>query len=133
MSEQEEYKEEKRKKGITTKRKHPVVHPVPYDLENKSRSKEAFLKHRAAMKAAKLKADEAYQSSLAESGISPAQAKSSDDLALAKDDVAKIKGEIQEVSEALKEKPDSKRLMTKLEKLQAKLTDAENALEELEK
>jgi len=133
MSEQGEERESKRKKGITTKRKAPVVHPLPYDAENKNRSKEAFLKHRAAMKSAKLKADEAYQSSLAESGISPKQAKASDELSLAEKDVKMIKDQIQEVTEELQAEPESKKLLKKLEKLQAKLTDSENALEELEK
>lgn len=133
MSDQEEERESKRKKGITTKRRAPVVNPLPYDAENKGRSKEEFLKHRAAMKSAKLKADEAYQSSLAESGISPKQAKASDDLALAEKDVKKIKAQIQEVTEELQAEPESKKLLKKLEKLQVKLTDAENSLEELEK
>ena len=125
--------EEKPSKPKFKKKTAPVVKYLPTQMENKFISKAEFLKRRASAKIAQAAADEAYRKSLAGSGVTPAEASASDDLESAEEKVGQIKAEIVKTTEALNEKPESKTLMKKLEKLQVELTDAENAVEELEK
>ena len=58
-------------KGVSAKRKKPLVIPQPYTPQNQWISKSQFLKNRAALKAANLAGEEARKRVLAEHGVTP--------------------------------------------------------------
>lgn len=132
MNEREAYNESKKKKGITTKKKPPIVVPLEPEPDLKNMSKAdavAFrLRKEAAIKAGK----EAERKALEESGITPAKSKNMDDTEIAKKDIEAIKVKIRETKESLGKDPDSKRLQNKLTKLEENLNDAEDELSDLE-
>jgi len=120
-------------KGVTAKRKKPVVIPVPYTPENQWISRDEFIRRRQAQKAAKAAADAAYQKELAKAqGNTPVTPPKEDETPQlhggqpqaerSSIDLDKLRKKLANAEAKLQENPKSKAW-------QKKLQDAQEALE----
>ena len=111
-------------KGVTAHRKKPVIVPVEDDPANQFRSKDEFIKIRAAQKAAKQAGEEARQRVLAEYGATPV-ASVSENTSPSQEKLEKLRKALANAEKNLSVKPDSKAWAKKVKALSEELEVAE--------
>lgn len=115
-------------RGVTAKRKKPLVIPVPDDPENQFISKAEFLKKRSAQKKANEAAEEARKRVLAEHGVAQDTPKQAE-KPKAPSKVEKLRSALANAEKKLQEKPDSKAFAKKVKEISEELEVAESETE----
>ena len=112
-------------KGLTSKRRKPVIVPVEDDPENQWISKQDFLKKRAAQKAAVAAGEEAKRRVLAEAGVAKPEQKLAS-VPKVPSKIEKLRKELQNAEKSLSEKPGSKVWAKKVKEISEELEVAES-------
>ena len=109
-------------KGVSAKRKKPIVIPVEDDPENQWISKADFVKKRTAEKKAKAAGEEARRKVLAEAGLG----QKAPEVPKAPSKVDKLRKQLAEAEKRLQGKPDSKSFAKQVKSLSEELEVAES-------
>ena len=109
-------------RGVTNKRKKPIVIPVEDAPQNQWISKEEFVKNRAAEKKAKAAGEEARRKVMAEAGLEQKAVVAPK----VPSKVDKLRKSLAEAEKRLQDKPDSKAFAKQVKSLSEELEVAES-------
>ena len=112
-------------RGVSVKRKKPIVIPVEDDPENQFISKEEFLRKRAIQKKAKAAAQEAQDKILNEAGLNK-KTQVPPKLSQAEEKVSLLRKQLANAEKKLQENPESKSWQVKVKSLSEELEVAES-------